>query len=94
MITGILDDATCIVKFHPANPYIISTVGGVAEEDFMCDKGVVGGDGYIYAANAYGQVLKVDTTGNGCTWIGDRIFSGGYGVGWGDAIIGVDKRVQ
>jgi hypothetical protein len=75
---------------HPS--YLLG--GGIAEKEFMCDKGVVGGDGNIYAANAYGQVLKVDTTGNGCTWIGDRIFSGGYGVGWGDAIIGVDKRVQ
>jgi hypothetical protein len=92
-VYGMTDDATCIVKFHPANPYIISNVGGVAEEDFMCDKGVVGGDGYIYAANRFGQVLKVDTTRNNCTWIGDRIFSGRCGAGWGDAIIGVDKCI-
>jgi hypothetical protein len=55
----------------------------------MCNKGVVGGDGYIYAANKYGQVLKVDTKSNDYTWIGDRIFSGG----WSDPIIGVDKCI-
>ena len=52
----------------------------------------MGGDGYIYAANESGQVLKVDTTSNKYGWIGDRIYSGN-GVGWGDPIVGVDRCI-
>jgi hypothetical protein len=66
----------------------------------MCETGVLAGDGYIYAVNDSGQVLKVDTTINNYTWIGDPIYSGngaGWGVGWeqgwGDPIVGVDKCI-
>ena len=94
-VYGIPCYATRIVKFDPTSPYIISTVGGEAEECFECGNGVLCGDGYIYAANDIGQVLKVDTVNNNYTWIGDRIFSGREGslIGWGDAIIGVDKCI-
>jgi hypothetical protein len=84
-------DATCIVKFDPANPDTTSTVGEKAEEGFECENGVLGGDGYIYAVNCAGQVLQIDTTSNNYTWIGDRIYDSGWG--WGDAIIGVDKCI-
>jgi hypothetical protein len=92
---GIPDEATRIVKFDPANPDTTSTVGEEAEEQFRCDdKGVLAGDGDIYAVNKYGQVLKVDTANNNYTWIGDPFYySVAYGRGWGHPIIGVDKCI-
>jgi hypothetical protein len=61
-------------KFDPTNPDITSTVGGEAEKDLECGNGVLAGDGNIYAANGVSQVLKVDTTINNYTWIGDPIY--------------------
>jgi hypothetical protein len=88
---GIPEDATRIVKYNPADPDTTSTVGKEVEGGFCCSgNGVLGGDGYIYAANDAGQVLKVDTVNNNYTWIGDRI-SSGRAQAWVDAIIGVDK---
>ena len=87
---GIPYNATRIVKFDLTNPDTTSFVGDEAEEEFRCGNGVLGGDGYIYAANDVGQVLKVDVTMNSnYTWIGDPIYS----VGWGDPIIGADKCI-
>jgi hypothetical protein len=96
-VYGIPDEATRIAKFDPSNPDTTSTVGEVAEEDFECGNGVVGGgDGYIYAANGVGQVLKVDATRNNYSWLEDRIYSDedvvGF-VGWGDPIVGVDHCI-
>ena len=92
-VYGIPDCTTRIVKFDPTNPDTTSTVGVEAEEQFRCIRNaVLGGDGYIYSANRFGQVLKVDTTSNKYDWIGDRIYSGN-GVGWGDPIVGVDKCI-
>ena len=71
---GIPDEATRIIKFDPTNPDITSTVGGEAEKDLECGNGVLAGDGNIYAANGVSQVLKVDTTINNYTWIGDPIY--------------------
>jgi hypothetical protein len=86
-------DNTHIIKFDPTNPDTTSAVGEEAEELFMCRNGVLGGDGDIYAANRFGQVLKIDVTMNSdYTWIGDPIYSGGGG-GWGDPIVGVDKCI-
>jgi hypothetical protein len=89
---GIPDKATRILKFDLSNPGTTSTVGEEAEEDFECGNGVLGGDGYIYAANSTGQVLKIDTTISDYTWIGDPI-SSGILKGWGDPIVGVDKCI-
>jgi hypothetical protein len=36
--------------------------------------------------------LKVDTTSNNYTWIGDRIYSGDR-FGWGDPIVGADMCI-
>jgi hypothetical protein len=91
-VYGIPYYTTHIVKFDPSNPDTTSTVGEEARRSFGCDKGVFGGDGYIYAANAVGQVLKVDATHNNYTWIGDEIHLG-IGAGWGDPIIGADKCI-
>jgi len=95
-VYGIPDDATCIVKFDPSNPATTSTVGENAEEAFervfLCGNGVLCGDGYIYAADRSGQVLKIDTTISAYTWIGDPIYPRGL-WGWGDPIIGVDKCI-
>jgi hypothetical protein len=91
-VYGIPNEATRIVKFDPTKPDTTSTVGGEAEKYFMCDKGLLACDGDIYAANQVGQVLKIDTTSNNYTWIGDPIYSGN-GVGWGNAIVGDDKCI-
>jgi hypothetical protein len=91
-VYGIPYIATCIIKFDPTSPDITYTVGKEDVKGFKCANGVLGGDGYIYAANWHGQVLKVDTVNNNYTWIGDPIDSGN-GVGWGDPIIGVDMCI-
>jgi hypothetical protein len=92
-VYGIPHAATRIVKFDPTNPDTTSTVGRAAWEGFFCGgNGVLGGDGYIYAANGAGQVLQIDTTSSDYTWIGDPIYSGN-GVGWGDPIVGADKCI-
>ena len=78
-VFGIPFIATHIIKFDPSNP--ASTKGEYAEIGCKCGNGVLGGDGYIYAANRSGQVLQIDTTSNNCTWIGDPIYSSGHG--WG-----------
>jgi streptogramin lyase len=88
-VYGIPRRATRIIKFDPTNPDTISTVGEKAGKWFMCRNGVLGCDGYIYAANRYGQVLQVDTTSNNYTWIKNPLCSGS----WGDPIIGVDKCI-
>jgi len=59
---------------------------------FYCWNGVLGGDGYIYAANGAGQVLQIDTTNGNYIWIGDPIYQGNR-RGWGDPIVGVDKCI-
>jgi hypothetical protein len=93
-VYGIPDRAKRIIKFDPTNPDTASTVGEKAKEWFECDgNGVLGGDGNIYAANRFGQVLKVDTTSNNYTWIGDRIYVHAYGQGWDDPIVKADKCI-
>jgi hypothetical protein len=87
---GIPNLAPRIVKFDPTNPDTTSSVGEF-EKQLYCGNGVLAGDGYIYAANGAGHVLKVDATRNNYTWIGDPICSG-Y-AGWGDPIVGVDKCI-
>jgi hypothetical protein len=90
-VYGIPLNATHI-KFDPSNPDTTSTVGGEVRRRFNCRNGVLADDGYIYAVNWYGQVLKIDTTISDYTWIGDPIYSGA-GWGWGDSIVGVDKCI-
>jgi hypothetical protein len=87
---GIPYNATRIFKFDPINPDTTSILGEEVRRRFFCGNGVLADDGYIYAANAVGQVLKVDTTINNYTWIGDRICSGNV-LAWGGPIVGVDK---
>ena len=51
------DEATRIAKFDPANPDTTCTaVGDEAGEWFVCNNGVLGGDGDVYAANRYNMV--------------------------------------
>jgi len=91
-VYGIPYHAKRIVKFDTTNPDTTSTVREEAEEGFCCGNGVLAGDGDIYAENGAGQVLKVDTTSNNYTWIGDRIYSGDR-FGWGDPIVGADMCI-
>ena len=93
-VYGIPYYAERIIKFDPTNPDTAYTVGGEGDrwKGFRCGNGVLAGDGYIYAVNDSGQVLKVGTTRNNYNWIGDPIYSGS-GEWWGDAIIGVDKCI-
>ena len=61
-VYGIPNEATRIVKYNPADPDTTSIVGEeVVEGGFYCGNGVLGGDGFIYAANPFGQVLQIDT---------------------------------
>jgi hypothetical protein len=90
-VYGIPHYARRIVKFDPTNPDTIYFVGGEAGRLFRCGNGVLWGDGNIYAVNHSGQVLKVDTTLNNYTWIGEIIYS--RGRGWDDPIVGVDKCI-
>jgi hypothetical protein len=86
------DEATRIAKFDPANPDTTCTaVGDEAGEWFVCNNGVLGGDGDVYAANRYGQVLQIDTTSSDYTWIGDRILDSGRGRGKG--FVGADECI-
>ena len=91
-VYGIPNEARRIVKFDLTNPDVISTVGEEARIWCRCRNGVLGGGGAIYAANRYGQVLKVDTANSDYTWIGDSIHLG-IGTGWGDPIVGADKCI-
>jgi hypothetical protein len=94
LVYGIPRHATRIIKYNPADdPDTTCTVGEETEVWFMCgDKGALGGDGYIYAANWYGQVLQIDTTNGNYILIGD-VISHVEGQGWGDPIVGVDKCI-
>jgi hypothetical protein len=92
-VYGMPYHATHIVKYNPADPDTTSTVGEEVEGRFYCGNGVLCGDGFIYAANGGGQVLKVNTTHNSYTLIGGRIYSGDGEHGWGDAIIGDDECI-
>jgi hypothetical protein len=93
-VYGIPYWSTHIVKFDPSNPDTTSTVGEEAESGFECGNGVLAGDGYIYGANRFGQVLQIGTTSNKYTLIGDIIYSGrGFVNGWGNPIVGVDKCI-
>jgi outer membrane protein assembly factor BamB len=91
---GIPLEARRIAKFDPTNPATTSTVGEEVDlyEGFDCGNGVLAGDGYIYAVNESGQVLKVDTTNGNYIWIGDPIYSEN-GMEWGDPIIGADQCI-
>jgi hypothetical protein len=91
-VYGIPYYATRIIKFDLTNPDSTSTVGEEVEEGFYCGNGVLAGDGYIYAANWYGQVLQIYTTNSDYTWIGDSMYSGAR-AGWGDPIVGADKCI-
>ena len=60
-----------IIKFQPADNSI-SNVGEAFDEREYFRGGVLANDGNIYAANHYGQVLKIDTVSNDYKFIGDR----------------------
>jgi hypothetical protein len=69
-----------------------STVGGETKGEFYCGNGVLAADGYIYAVNGAGQVLKIYTTiNNYYPWILDPMNCGGGG--WGGPIVGADKCI-
>ena len=91
-VYGIPFAAKHIVKFDPTNPNTASTIGEEAKGWFLCGNGVLAaGDGYIYSANGFGQVLTVDTMHNNYTWIGGRIDS--RGTGFSCPIIGADQCI-
>jgi hypothetical protein len=94
-VYGIHHIATRIIKFGPTKRDTTSTAVGEERQQtcFNCGNGVLAGDGNIYAANRYGQVLQIDTTNiDYTTLIGDPIYSG-WEAGWGDPIIGADKCI-
>ena len=80
-----------IIIFNPEN-YSVSIVDLSLESCYHFFGAVMAGDDSIYTANQYGQILKVDTTTEYLTIIGNRIYSG-RGFGWGCPVLGADKNI-
>ena len=73
---GIPHGTRRIAKFDTTNPDTPSTVEAEAERRSERGNGVLGGDGYIYAANGVGQVLQIDSTHNNYMYLdrGSNLF--------------------
>jgi hypothetical protein len=87
---GIPNEAKHILRFNPSNQEI-SRVGGTAELYFRCrGNGVSARDGFIYAANNDGKVLKIDVANDSYLFVGNTVKSSNISKEWGDAISGDD----
>ena len=89
---GIPHESERIPKYDPIND-IISFVGEKADKFFHCKgNGVLGRDGCIYALAKGGRVLKIDTTNNSHSFVGNSLDLDHkrYRQGWIDAILGID----
>ena len=90
-IYGISDNE--INKFNPID-HRVSYIGRSFEHDNHFWRGaVLAKDGNIYAANRYGQILRIDTSENGWKIIGNKIYNTKYSTGWGNAVLGADKCI-
>ena len=90
-VYGIPFKSNRIVKFNPIHD-TTSYVGEPADEAFNCSPrdGAVARDGCIYAVTKDGRVLKIDPINNAHCFIENSIESEHRGMGWGDAILGID----
>ena len=81
-----------LFKFNPEDN-VVSNVGAAFEEDPMFRGGVLATDNNIYAANKYGQILKINTNNNDYELIGYRITEELGDNGWGSAVLGTDQCI-
>ena len=86
---GIPFSSKRIVKFNPIDQ-TTSFVGKEAQEKFMCGNGVLGRDGYIYAANTFGHVLRIDTVNNSYDFVGGAVMTSHKDKRWGEPVLGID----
>ena len=89
-IYGISDSE--IIKFSPID-HRVSYIGRSLEHSFSLTKAVLAEDGNIYAANRYGQILRIDPRKNDREIIGSQIYNGAFSSGWGNALLGADKCI-
>ena len=83
-------DCHHILKHDPVNG-VTSFVGEEVDKIFKCTgDGALGRDGYIYAADNDGLVLKIDTTNNSHSIVGTRLDISYQNTWWCDAILGID----
>ena len=80
-----------IMKFDPTD-HSVSNVGCNFESYHLWTAFVMTEDGNIYAANKKGQILRIDTTANDWTIIGNEIYKGS-GFGWGNPVLGANKCI-
>ena len=86
-----------IIKFN-SKDYSVSQIGRSFDKSHFrggyhdFDGAVVAEDGYIYSANRYGQILKIDAVKNDWKIIGSKIHNGGN-RGWGRPVIGDDRCI-
>ena len=85
-------DGYQVIKFNPVDCSIIK-VGDYTKRYETFEGGVLGADGNIYAANRFGQVLKIDTSASNFTIIGSKLYSGSGYRGWGQPVLGADDCI-
>ena len=92
-VYGIPYYSKCIMKYDPING-TTSIVGEEADEFFQCKGGALGRDGCIYTlAEDAGRVLKIDRVNNSHGFVGNSIESDHGGIGWSDAVLGIDGYI-
>ena len=87
---GIPSESRCIVRFNPIDQ-TTSTVGEAFDREFGCRVGVLGRDGFIYAADVKhgGRVLKIDVVNNSYSFVGGILLPHSL-CRWGAAGLGND----
>ncbi len=81
-----------IVKFDPID-HTTTLIGMQSIKNFMCGNGVLGKDGYIYAASAQGQILRIDTVHDSHSFVGNPVMANHKDRGWGDPVVGTDSCI-
>ena len=91
---GIPYGSNRIVRFNPIDQ-TASTVGEAFDREFICRGGVLGRDGFIYAANNHydadddhGPVLKIDVVSKSYSFVGGRIWNHDTFCRWGAGVLG------
>ena len=80
-----------IIKFSPTD-HSLTHIGGTFEEQHSWAGGVLLGDGNIYAANDYGQILRIDTVQDNWEYIGSSLYNT-KSYYWGRPVLGADKCI-
>ena len=90
-VYGIPKKTTRVVRYDPIND-TTSYVGEIADICFDCTgNGALGRDGCIYAITRGDIILKIDTTNNSHSFVGNSVESSHGGeYSWSDAVLGID----